>query len=591
MPFDSFMASALTFELNTLLCGIKVDKVCQPERDEVDLIFHRPGRNRLVINCTASTPYMALSEQSRENPQQPPMMCMLLRKHLTRAKITSIEQPSFDRIIRILFDSGDEMGFFKQKYLYCEMMGRGSNLIFADENHKILAAFRQNDLTTKFERVVMAGFPYQPMPAQDKTDPILCTRETFLDLIKGADPELRADLFLQRVFGGFGKLTAKEVVFLAASDPEALLKNISPDAFWQSFSSLCDRIRNSSFEPCLIYESKEDFLSGADPVDFSFMPIRQFAAPFYVHPCSSVSECIEQYYLTRNQNERQKQHYNDIYQMIKNCKNRLQKKIEAQKLQIEDAADAEKDKKYGDLIMQEMYRIRKGDKSVLARDWTSDAFSEIEIPLSETLSPSQNAQRYYKEYNKKKTAVKKLGEQIAIAREELLYANSIEASLSHSVTAQDLRQIREELSHWNYGRRLLSGLKKPHTKKEKARPKEFLSPNGLTCFVGMNNLQNDTVSTELVQKEDLWFHVKNYHGSHVLLKKRNAEEFKDEDVVFAASLAARYSEVSDSDRVEVDYTFGSFLKKPNGSKPGFVTYKKHYTMIVSPLKSAESLVK
>ncbi len=584
MPFDSFMTAALTKELNQRLIGLKVDKVCQPERDEVDLLFHVGERNRLVINCTASTPFIALSSEPRENPPTPPMMCMLLRKHLSRAKISAVEQLGFDRIIRICFDSGDELGFFKSKNLYCEMMGRGSNLIFTDEADKILAAFRQNDITTKFDRIVMVGMPYQPMPIGDRVNPIECTEVQWMEMIKDAAPDCRADLFLQKRFFGFGKLTAREIVYRAAHDPEAPLSHISPDALWKSFSEMINLVKEGLFSPCLIYENRRDYEEGKSPLDFSFTLIDQFSPPFYVHPCSSVSEAIERFYLLRNRVERQKQHYNDIAQILKNCKNRLEKKISAQQIQLEEARDAEEDKRKGDLVMQELYRIRRGDREVIAMDYSLSEPKEVRIPLDHTMTPSQNAQYYYREYSKKKTAQVKVLEQIEIAKRELDYADSVLASLQTASVSADLEQIRQELSHWSYGRRLTTGLKKPQNKQNKARPRELKTKNGFTVFIGMNNFQNDTVSTSLADKEDLWFHVKNYHGSHVLLKAKADQSFADEDLEFAAGLAAYYSQVQTSDRVEVDYTMARFVKKPNGSKPGFVSYKNQKTVIVAPCK-------
>lgn len=582
MPFDSFMTSALTWELSQKLTGLKVDRICQPERDEIDLLFHVSNRNRLVINCTASTPFMALSDQTRENPAVPPMMCMLLRKHLSRAKITEIHQHGFDRIIRIAFDSGDEMGFRKTKYLYCEMMGRGSNLIFADDNGTILAAFRQNDITTKFDRIVMVGVPYVPMPPQDKLDPTRCSKEEFLSCFDSMPRETRCDLFLQKQLSGFGKLTAREIAYLAAEDPEASLSEVCPQRLWESLIQVVDRIRNNDYKPCLIYESRSDYEMGKSPLDFSFMPITHLHEPFYIHFCESVSESIERYYLLRNQTERQKQHYNDIAQILKNCKSRLEKKISAQMFQLEEANNAEVDKRMGDLIMQEMYRVRRGDTEVIATDYNGEVPVEVTIPLEQTLTPSQNAQRYYREYQKKKTAQVMIREQLKIAREELEYANSVMASLQTATTSLDLQEIREELSHWNYGRRLTASLKKPQAKKAKAKPRETKTQNGFTILIGMNNLQNDTVSTSLAEKQDLWFHVKNYHGSHVLLKAQHGKDFNHEDIELAASYAAFYSELNGSDRVEVDYTLARFIKKPNGSKPGFITYKNHKTAFVVP---------
>lgn len=583
MPFDAFMTSALTSELSDTLCGLKVDKICQPERDEVDLIFHRRGDGRLVISCAASTPFMALSSETKENPQTPPMMCMLLRKHLSRAKITSVSQIGFDRTICIEFDSGDEMGYQKTKYLFCEMMGRGSNLIFADENKRILAAFHQNDITTKFDRVIMVGMNYVPMPPQDKIDPMTCNKETFFSAFRESADQ-RTDLVFQKKFSGFGKLTAREIVYRASGDPEASVASISLDALWNEFSSLITLVSEKHFAPCLIYESREAFEKEESPLDYSFFRITQFSKPFYVSPCASVSEAIESYYRLRNKDERHKQHYNDIHQILKTCIKRLEKKISAQTVQLHDSKDAEDSRKKGDLVMQEMYRIRKGDSFVVATDYSTEEPSEIKISLDTQLSPSQNAQRYYREYAKKKTAYAKMLEQIDIANAELRYANSVLASLNTASTSEDLAQIRRELSHWSYGRRLTSSLKKPGTKKEKASPKETRSENGFRILVGMNNFQNDTVSTALCEKNDLWFHVKNYHGSHVLLKASGDRVFENEDLEYAASLAAYYSEVSSSDRVEVDYTEGRHVKKPNGSKPGFVTYKNHKTVIVTPKK-------
>ncbi len=582
MPFDSFMTAALTHELSKKIVGLKVDKVCQPERDEIDLLFRIPGRSKLIINCTASTPYMALSEQSRENPSVPPMMCMLLRKHLSRSKITSVEQLGFDRIIRISFDSGDEMGYFKPKYLYCEMMGRGSNLIFVDEDQKILAAFRQNDITTKFDRIVMVGFPYQVMPTLDRLNPITCTKDQFFEKVNALPAESRLDLFFQKQFLGFGKLTAREIVYRATGDAETCSFPGCAEVLWNSFSEMVSVIKNGDFHPCLIYSSVQSAEQGECPVDFSFTDIRQFENSAHVVSCGGASEAIEKFYLNRNSAERRRQHYNDIAQILKNCKNRLEKKIGVQKVQMEQASDADQDKLFGDLIIQEMYRIKKGDTFVEATDYSAEPYSTVRIPLDSMLTPSQNAQKYYREYSKKKTAIEKMREQIDIATEELAYANGIYSMLDHAETASDLMQIRQELANWNYGRRMVSLSKKNQAKKEKPRPRQILSPNGFTIFVGMNNLQNDTVSTSLAEKDDLWFHVKNYHGSHVLLKADNDREFNDDDIVLAASFAAFYSEVKDSNKVEVDYTKGKFIKKPNGSKPGFITYKNHWTVLVEP---------
>lgn len=585
MPFDSFMTAALAHEFSVRLSGLKVDKICQPEKDEIDLLFHIPGRNRLIVNCTANTSFMALSSAARENPAAPPPMCMLLRKYLSRAKITFVDQPAFDRVIRITFDAGDEMGFRKPKYLYAEMMGRGSNLIFVDENGSIAASFRQNDVTTKFGRIVMVGARFTPMPLPDKLDPIRVTREEFEAAVAGLPPETPIEKAISLLFSGFGKLTAREAAYRAGGSVDASLADARD--LWGAFSGIVSCVKENRYDPCLIYESEAAREAGESPIDFSFTGIRQYENDCLIVPCESASEAVETFFAARDGAERHRQHYNDIHTVLKNCRNRLEKKIAAQRRQLEDCRDSESDRLCGDLIIQEMYRVKKGDPSVLATDYSTDPPREVRVDLDERLTPAANAQKYYREYRKKETAKVKVQEQIELAERELEYCDSVLAALLHAKSQSDLSEIREELSHWNYGRRLTKGLKKPSGKPtRKAKPLEVASPSGSRIYIGMNNLQNDVVSTVLAEKDDRWFHVKKYHGSHVLLKIAPDADPSAEDLEFAASLAAFYSEVGDSDRVEVDTCRARFLKKPAGSRPGFITYKNYETLIVSP-KSAK----
>lgn len=581
MPFDAFMTCALARELREELTGLKVDRINQPERDEIDLLFNATGRVRLVINCLASSPYMALSRLNKENPATPPMMCMLLRKHLSRARVVEISQEGFDRTIRLSFDAGDEMGFRRKKHLYCEMMGRGSNLVFADEDGTILAAFRQNDLMTKFDRVVMVGMPYKPMPPIDKADPCACGRKEFEDLYTGAEQDLLLSKWFLSRFAGFGKLTASELSYRAAGIQDARLSDTTPGRAFDVLKNAIASIQSGLEQPCLIY-GKAEGDRVEEVIDFSCIQITCFDGDVKVVPCESVSNAIESYYLERDRAERKKQHYNDIYQILKTCRARLEKKIAAQILQLREAEGAELLRKKGDLIIQEMYRIKKGDTLLVAPDYEKDPPEPIEIELSETCSPSQNAQRYYKAYGKMKAAAVKVREQIEIARAELAYAESVLATLETAETATDLAEIRRELSHWGYGRRLTTGLKKPSAREGRAKPRVFRAPSGATILVGMNHLQNEEVTFAMAEKEDLWFHVKRYHGSHVLLKKGNGEEFDPADMEAAAGLAAYYSEARSAPRAEVDYTRARYVKK-QGSRPGLVIYRNEKTVLVPPV--------
>lgn len=582
MPFDSFLTMALTRELREKLVGLKVDRVLQPERDEIDLAFRLPDAKCLAISCGAAAPYLALVNQMKENPVKPPMMCMLLRKHLSRAKVTGVDMPAFDRTIRIRFDSGDEMGYRKEKTLYCEMMGRGSNLIFCDETNTILTAFRQNDLTSKFGRVVMTGVKYTPMPPVDRLDPTTVTKEEFLAAFDGQPKDLLAAKALQTLFSGFGKLTAEELAFRASKLSEATLIYATPERLWEALSEMLFEIREGINTPSLVYPVSA--VSG-DPIDFSFTAISAFPGSYRVEACRSVSEAIERFYGEKDRAERQKQHYNDIYQILKNARNRLQKKITAQEDQLAEASDAPLSRKKADLIMQEMYRIKRGDTLLLASDYSQDPPAEIRIDLDERLSPSRNAQKYYKEYTKKKNALIKVREQIDLARAELDYVDSVRATLDTAISAADLMQIRQELTHWTYGRRMSVGLKKPSSReKSVVKPMELISPGGLCVLIGKNNLQNDAIATKLASKNDWWFHVKGFHGSHVLLKVSDGSKVSSEDLEYAAGLAAYFSEAKESEKTEVDYTLAKFLKKPAGSRPGFVTFKNQKTVLVAPKK-------
>ena len=576
MPFDAFLTRALAHELSVSLTGMKVDRVNQPERDEIDLLFNAGGKTRLVINCLASSPYMALSRLPKENPAAPPMMCMLLRKHLSRARVTQIAQEGFDRTIRLTFDAGDEMGFRRKKHLYCEMMGRGSNMVFVDEDGTILAAFRQNDLTTKFDRVVMVGMPYKPMPPLDKTDPASCEKGDFCVLFSGAEKELSLSKWYQTRFAGIGKLTAAELAYRASGRADALMTDTSAEKAFDVLKEALAIVSEGVEKPCLIYPAGEEA-----PVDFSCLSVTCCGEDFRVEPCESVSDAVERYYLQKERAERKKQHYNDIFQILKTCRNRLEKKIAAQVIQLQDAGEAELYRKKGDLIIQELYRVRQGDTRLIAPDYEKDPPEMVEIELSEMLSPSRNAQRYYKTYAKMKAASVKVQEQIDIAKNELAYVESVLATLETAETATDLEQIRRELSHWGYGRRLASGLKKPSTRETKAKPRSYRTPGGSVIWVGMNHLQNETVTFDIADKDDLWFHVKRYHGSHVLLKRGDAD-FDPADVEIAAGLAAYYSEARSSPKAEVDYTRARYVKKPAGAKPGFVIYRNEKTALVEP---------
>ncbi len=585
MAFDAGMVYAITHELDKRLGedngfnGARIDKVTMPERDEIHLLLHVGRENmRLVISAGAGNPRLHLSNTPKENPNTPPSFCMLLRKHLSCSRIAHIRQLGFERAAEIEFDFKDEMGYISKKYLIAEIMGKHSNIIFCDGEKRILGAIRTSDFSDPARRPVLAGVKYELPPAQDKTDPTTLTRETFQGVLSGLDKTLPAERALTSAFLGVAPLVSREAVYRACGDSSALLGAVDTDKLWYHFSSFYDDLTSNKFFPCLICRTETPDV----PFEYSFIDIRQYENKAVVKPVDSVSDLIDGFFTKRDKAERIKQRAQDIFRLLLNAQNRLIKKIEAQEAELSDTDTMEYCRKCGDLISQEMYRIKRGDRSVVAVDYSEEGYPEVTVELDERLSPSQNAQRYYKKYNRKKNARAELTKQIEEAKNELKYIDAVLDSLSRAETESDLDELREELSMWGYGKRDRKKLKTAD-KKKKVKPLKAVSPSGLEVYIGKNNLQNDYLTTKFASKTDWWFHVKNLAGSHVILKT-DGEEPPAEDFTFAASLAAMHSS-AEGDNIAVDYTLIKHIKKPPAAKPGFVTYNTYWTAYVTPDRS------
>jgi len=569
------MVACVTRELNEMFSGGKVEKVLQPEKDEIDLIIRANGKSsRLVVSASSNFPRICVTAHQKENPLKAMSMCMLLRKHLTSSRVISISQCGFERVVKLEFDSGDEMGFRSKFSLYLEIMGRNSNMIFCDKEDKILAAIRTSDLTSSTQRKVICGMKYELPDKQDKADTHEISEEEIISILSSQDLHTPAYKAITSSFSGFSNLTAGELVYSLSNDASSVLGDLRLDELAKRIKELNSFVSSGSYSPCLLYRNEE-----SAPFEYSFMNIRQYGDKAKVVICDTLSDTVDKYFSDRDTSERLRQHVNDISLVLKNARTRLSKKIALQTQDLKECSEADYLKKYGDLIMQEMYKIKRGDQSVKAIDYTEEGYPEITVPLDKLLTPTQNAQKYYKDFSKKKTAKIKLAEQIEIAAAELQYIESVSDALSRASSSVEIDEIRDELHKAGYGKG--SASLRLREKSKKVRATELVSPSGYKVLLGKNNLQNDLVTTELGEKHDYWFHVKNYPGSHVILVT-NGEEPPAEDFTFCAELAAFYSKVNDGANVAVDYAYIKNVKKPSGAHPGYVTYDKYYTAYVDP---------
>jgi predicted ribosome quality control (RQC) complex YloA/Tae2 family protein len=476
-----------------------------------------------------------------------------------------LEQLGFERVIRLSFQARDEMGFHYIVRLYAEIMGKYSNLILTDENDKVLGAVKPVDFTTSQKRQVLPGMQYEMPPAQEKIDPSSETRENFLSLRLGDSKA--ADKFLTTHYLGLSTLSAREIAHRA--------KNDSDEALWEAFSAFMSDISAGRVIPTLALDD------GGKPREYAFCDLCQYEGIYSIRHPETVSEVIEAYFLSRDNTDRVHQRAADLFRLLQNQQNRLEKKIALQEGELAETARKETYQKYGELITANIYRLSRGMKVARVEDYYSEDYETIEIPLDVRLTPAQNAQAYYKKYTKLRNAEVELQKQIAAAKEELTYILSVLDTLSRASGQTELDEIRMELQSAGYGSRMKKNAFKGGTKKSSTKPIEYTTSGGYRLLCGRNNLQNDEISLKIASRSDWWFHVKNAPGSHVVMFA-NGEEPSERDFTEAAMVAAYNSSLSEAKHIAVDYTQVRNLKKPAGAKPGFVIYHTNYSAYVTP---------
>lgn len=576
LAFDAGMLACMTAEILSESKGARIEKVYQPDRDEIHIqIRSLHGGRRLLINAGSNNPRIGFTEISKENPQNPPMFCVLLRKHLSGAKLSDITQLGFERAVMLSFDTRDEMGFDTKCYLVAELMGKYSNLIFLDSEKKIVSALKIVDFTTSAVRQILPGMTYELPPKQDKSDPLEIDKNGFFELFDNALPDNRADKFILSNFLGISSSVAREMAFRADSNPEATLCECGKEKLWSSFCEIVGQIKNGNYTPTMVFE-------GEKPVEYAFCKLTHYTN-LEVKSYESASQMIDTFFETRDREARVKQRATDVLKILKNAEARLSKKIDKQKSELADCKEGAKFKKYGDLIIANIYAIERGMKKVTLTDYDSyneenGDFDTCDIELDTRLAPSANAQRMYKKYTKCKNAEKELTVQIEKAQRELDYIYSVFDALTHAENASDLVEIREELYASGYASKMKNYKPQKHRAPTFMR---FKTSGGYTVLCGKNNLQNEHITFSLAKKNDYWFHAKNVAGSHVVMVC-DGEEPDARDFTEAAEIAAYYSSAEGGQNIAVDYTLARNVKKIPNANPGLVIYHTNWTAYVTP---------
>jgi predicted ribosome quality control (RQC) complex YloA/Tae2 family protein len=566
MAFDACMMRAVISEYKNEFSDAKIEKVLQPRNDEIDLVIHSgKASRRLVFNVGPNAPRLQLSDTVKENPIKAPMLCMFLRKHLTGGKITDAYQLNFDRIAVFTVSCYDEMGYPVEKKLVCEIMGKYANFIVLDSDDKVITALKIVDFAASTVRQVLPGLKYKIPEKQDKLDPLVINRELFFERLSSFPKERTAEKFINLTYSGIATQIARELVYRAAGKTDVTVSEINPEDFYRVFSDWQSLLKEERYSPTIIY--------GKDgkPIDYSYMDIT-YLGDEGKRRFGTLRELFDEYFAEKDRVERVNQRAKDLINLLSNATTRTERKLALQRESLIESEKGEEYKRLGDLITANIYKLKRGMEFFVATDYYTDGCPEIKIELDARLDPSKNAQKMYKLYNKCKTAKAVLTEQISIWEKELVYLESVKAFLERAECEQDLVDIRDELFHSGYASKMKGY--KPQ-KKSKLRPMKFVTSSGYTLLVGRNNLQNDELTFKIAEKGDLWFHVKDLPGSHVIMLA-SGEEPSEIDYTEACEIAAYYSKAT-LDVVAVDYTRVKNIKKPPASKPGFVTYKTNYT--------------
>ncbi len=578
MALDGAFLYTVRNELLPLIGG-RVEKIHQPSREEVIIsIRTKSGSKKLYISANAGSARVHITENTVDNPQTPPMFCMLLRKRLGSGKLIDIRQDGLERILFLDFECVNELGDIVTVTLAVEIMGRCSNLIIVSGEGRVIDSIKRVDEEMSRERMVLPGMEYTLPPRDDRLNFLTCEPEDIKERLAGTQPKELSKALI-RIFEGISPILAREWAYFAGRGVHIESNTISSDQLDRLlFTIKRTREQVLSGECCFsVVSDKEGQLK-----DFSFVRLSQFGTLMYTKELSGPSELLDYFYSERDRAARTKQRANDLFKLLMNLTDRTSRRIAAQREELDACADKDRAKLFGDLISANMYRIQKGDSNAVVENFYDEECPQVTIPLDVRKTPAQNAQHYYGEYKKSVTAEEKLAEQIQKGEEELQYLESVFDSLTRASSENDIIQLRLELREQGYVR-YAGGKAKP----PKALPPiEYKSSDGFSILVGRNNKQNDQLSLKFAEKTDIWLHTQLITGSHVLILT-DGETPPDKTIEEAAVIAAVNSSGRDSGLVPVDYCLARYVKKPTGAKPGKVIFTNYKTAFVKPDRELE----
>ncbi len=569
MPLDAVYLTALAAELRRGAAGSRVDRIHMPERDEAVLQLRGPeGVKRLLLCASPNHPRAHFTAVPSENPAQPPMFCMLLRKHLTGGRLSAVEQPPAERVLEFRFDCADELGEPVQKRLIIEIMGRNSNLILCGPDGRVLDCLRRVDFEMSEKRQVLPGLFYRLPPPQEKENPAEISAERLEALLRDASGAL--DRWLSNTFAGISPLVARELSYGFAGDVSAPVEG--SERLLKYLTAEFGKMRQGPFTPVLLVRDGE-------MVDFSYRPILQYGSWCEEETLPSFSAALDRFYARRDRAERVRQKGQAMRKTVQNLRDRTARKLANQRKELAATEDRERLRQLGDIVTANLSQIARGQVRLTCVDFYDPEMREIDIPLSPKLSPQQNAAKFYKDYQKAKNAKRVLTVLIEKGEQELSYLESILEELSRAEGEKDLAEIRAELSEGGY---LRAQGKKKQLKQPPSRPMAFRSSEGYRIYVGRNNRQNDQLTLRAAEKYDLWLHVQKMPGSHVIIARADGGEPGEATLNEAAALAAYYSQAREGQNVPVDCALVKHVKKPSGAKPGMVIYDHYSTRFVKP---------
>lgn len=568
MAFDGIVIANLVTELNQIALHARIYKIAQPEKDALLLTLKGAnGQKRLFLSASASLPLIYLTDTNKPGPLTAPNFCMLLRKHISNGRIVKIWQPEMERIIHFEIEHLDDLGDVCKKTLTIELMGKHSNLIFTDENQRIIDSIKHVSAQVSSVREVLPGRDYF-IPTQGKNNPLSADEAQFWELV--ADKPLTAAKAIYTAYTGISPCIANEICYRAGLDGDAPTASFSKEEkarLCQQFLAMMQQIQEEKFYPNIVMENKR-------PFEFSAVQLTQYHH-LETEASASISAILEHFYAARDTYTRIRQKSVDLRKITATALERSHKKYQLQLKQLKDTEKRDKYKIYGELIHTYGYGLEEGAKTLEALNYYTN--ETIRIPLDPQLTPMENSKKYFEKYGKLKRTCEALTDLTVETKAEIEHLESIATSLDIAMSEDDLVQIKQELTEYGYIRR------KGHEKKQKikSRPFHYRSSDGFDIYIGKNNYQNEELTFKFANGGDWWFHAKKMPGSHVIVKA-NGQELPDRTFEEAAMLAGYYSKGRDAEKLEIDYLQRKNVKKPNGSAPGFVVYYTNYSMTIHP---------